>query len=300
MTNSSLQWPLLSEVVGRENVNIKFTKGPVVSKVIHFIFGLDEKFIDKPFSFFNYLCILSAKVANPSYQINIFYKYRPNSIYFDKLESFCNLINLDSESPLTPEQQQNLEQIDFKYVEHKGDLLRLYILYNYGGIYLDVDVVCMKSFDNLLVHPMTMGKEYARYKNIPYYKVFIGLCNAVILCEPKNPFIQIWIDKYFTEFKREVWDYNSIQVPSYVSKENPHLINIQPQNSFFKFSYDCEGFLNLFEYDSDISDCYCLHLWTSMYGKYLDKYNKESYFADRSNTLSKIFKEVLRNENINN
>jgi hypothetical protein len=271
---------------------LAYVEGPVVPKKIYYVFGLDKEFIKKPFSFYNYLCILSAKIVNPTYQITVFYKYRPPTFYFDELESFCELIQLDEKSPLTKEQNLSLDKINFSYYEHRCDLMRLYILYNYGGIYLDVDVVCTKPFDTLLSHKMVMGEEYARYKNIPYYKVLIGLCNAVIMCEPNNQFIKKWIDEYFIEYKQNWWDYNCIQVPRLIAKKHPSLINIQPQNSFFKFSYDCEGYLNLLEYNSDISDCYCIHLWTSMFGKYLNKYD-EKYILTNSDTLSNIFKRLL-------
>lgn len=35
------------------------------------------------------------------------------------------------------------------YVEHLADLIRLAILYKYGGIYLDTDFIVLKSFDSI-------------------------------------------------------------------------------------------------------------------------------------------------------
>jgi hypothetical protein len=273
-------------------VELKFTQGPAIPKKIYYLFGLDENFIDKPFSFYNYLCILSAKVTNPTYEITIFYKHRPQNIHFDKLASFCNLVQLDQNPPFTPEQNSSLDKVGFAYYEHWCDLMRLYILYNYGGIYLDVDVVCTKPFDTLLPHKMVMGQEQVRHKDIPYKKVIIGLCNAVILCEPQSPFIKKWIDEYFIEYKSNWWDYNSIQVPQLIAKKNPKLIYVQPYTSFFKFSYDCEGYLNLLEYNSDITNCYCIHLWTSMFANFLKDYD-EKYILTHQDTLSNIFKKLL-------
>ena len=40
-----------------------------------------------------------------------------------------------------------------------ADYIRLYALYNYGGIYLDTDVEVLKSFDDLLDLPYFIGKE---------------------------------------------------------------------------------------------------------------------------------------------
>ena len=41
-----------------------------------------------------------------------------------------------------------------------ADYIRLYALYNYGGIYLDSDVEVLKSFDDLLGRPYFFGKEH--------------------------------------------------------------------------------------------------------------------------------------------
>lgn len=43
-----------------------------------------------------------------------------------------------------------------------ADYVRLYALYNYGGIYLDCDVEVLKSFDDLLDRQMFIGRETAR------------------------------------------------------------------------------------------------------------------------------------------
>ncbi|MCR5028010.1 MAG: glycosyl transferase [Fibrobacter sp.] len=41
-----------------------------------------------------------------------------------------------------------------------ADYIRLYALYNYGGIYLDSDVEVLKPFDDLLDRPYFFGKEH--------------------------------------------------------------------------------------------------------------------------------------------
>lgn len=52
--------------------------------------------------------------------------------------------------------QEAYEQKAYGFVP---DYLRLWIVYNYGGIYLDTDVQIIKSFDPLLVHRAFAGME---------------------------------------------------------------------------------------------------------------------------------------------
>lgn len=44
--------------------------------------------------------------------------------------------------------------------EHKSDIARIQILMEYGGIYMDFDVIALRSFDSLRYYNMTMGLEY--------------------------------------------------------------------------------------------------------------------------------------------
>lgn len=52
------------------------------------------------------------------------------------------------------------EAFDRKKYAFAADFIRVYALYNYGGIYLDSDVEVLKSFNDLLSHPYFMCHEY--------------------------------------------------------------------------------------------------------------------------------------------
>lgn len=43
-------------------------------------------------------------------------------------------------------------------------LISLQALYKFGGIYLDLDTICVKPFTELLTHHFVMGQEL----NLPY------------------------------------------------------------------------------------------------------------------------------------
>lgn len=47
------------------------------------------------------------------------------------------------------------------------DYVRLYVLFNFGGIYLDTDVEVLKSFDNLLYLPAFSGYEGNKLSSFP-------------------------------------------------------------------------------------------------------------------------------------
>lgn len=52
------------------------------------------------------------------------------------------------------------EAFECKKYAFAADYIRLYAVYNYGGIYLDTDVEVLKSFDSLLHLPYFIGFEF--------------------------------------------------------------------------------------------------------------------------------------------
>lgn len=52
------------------------------------------------------------------------------------------------------------QAFDAKRYAFAADYIRLYALYNYGGIYLDSDVLAYKNFDDLLSLPYFIGEDY--------------------------------------------------------------------------------------------------------------------------------------------
>lgn len=68
-----------------------------------------------------------------------------------------------------------------------SDYIRLCVLRQYGGIYLDTDVTVLKNFDDLLDRSMFIG-----YENTGYLE------SSVMGCEPNHPLINRLLDRYLT------------------------------------------------------------------------------------------------------
>lgn len=66
-----------------------------------------------------------------------------------------------------------------------SDYIRMYAIYNYGGIYLDTDVLVLENFDKFLDNKVFVGFERENY---PF--------TAVFGAEKKNKFIKKLLDYY--------------------------------------------------------------------------------------------------------
>ncbi|CAF0870043.1 unnamed protein product [Adineta steineri] len=66
----------------------------------------------------------------------------------------------------------------YPYDIQRADVIRLIVLYVYGGIYLDLDIICLQSLDQLRTF------EFVIPKTMP-----VGLSNDFIVAQPRHPFL---------------------------------------------------------------------------------------------------------------
>lgn len=142
-----------------------------------------------------------------------------------------------------------------------SDYFRLWILYNYGGIYLDTDVEVLKSFDPLLNNKGFMGYE-AGDMHIGEY---IG--SGVIAAQKGNKTIRGLLSFY----DNMVWsesEYVNTIIFKKMYLQNPMLFNevkIYPREFFAPYSpYDNESLLS--------NNTYAIHRYNANWGLSLKGY----------------------------
>lgn len=85
-----------------------------------------------------------------------------------------------------------LEAASVKKWAFAADFIRLYAIYNYGGIWLDTDVEVFKTFDPFLHDDVFIGRE-ANFHNRPKERWLTSHCFGAI---PHHPFIKDCLDYY--------------------------------------------------------------------------------------------------------
>ncbi len=108
----------------------------MIPKIIHHCWLSGEKYPDKIRR-----CMDSWKRVLPDYEFRLWDKQR-----------------FDIESSIWVK-----EAIMHKKYAFAADYVRLYVLFHFGGIYLDSDVEVLKNFDDLLGLPYFVGKENSKH-----------------------------------------------------------------------------------------------------------------------------------------
>lgn len=96
--------------------------------------------------------------------------------------------------------------------------LHLFILkLDFGGIYLDSDVLALQSFDPLRQYEMVLGREQPE-----------ALCNGIIIARRGAPFLQLILNLYDSYLgDDEEWGYRANREPHRLALSHPELIHIE-------------------------------------------------------------------------
>jgi len=121
----------------------------MIPNQFHFVFGLKEDFGGKPFNILHYLAIKSAYDLNKPDAMYFYYTYEPSGEYWDKAKSYLTLVQVEAPTEIFGN--------PITHVAHKADIIRLQALYENGGIYMDMDTICVKSFEPLLNEKTVLG-----------------------------------------------------------------------------------------------------------------------------------------------
>ena len=238
----------------------------MIPNIFHFCYGLAEDFGGKPFSLVHFLAVKSALEVNRPDEIFFYYKYEPKGEWWDKTKKIVTMVKV-----IPPDMIFGNELV---HVAHKADILRLNILIEKGGIYLDLDTISKKSFAPLLDNKFVIGKQGKWRK--------MGLCNAVMMSEMNSGFAKIWLNEYKnfrSKGKDKYWAEHSVSVPLKLSKYHPNLLHIENYDSFHFPLYYSFSLKKLFVENNNYPNAYCHHLWEGgSWEKYLKNLTVENIF----------------------
>ena len=101
-----------------------------------------------------------------------------------------------------------------------SDYIRLYALYNFGGIYLDTDVIAVNEIDDLLKNEAFIGFENEKF-----------ISAAVLGAAERHPFIKKLLD-YYDNIEKKEFEFNnnnSLLVTNVLQKDYGLVLNNKEQ-----------------------------------------------------------------------
>jgi len=204
-----------------------------------------------PFTFVEWLLIKAITLTIKPTKILLHADDEPIGPWYDRAKKY---ITYNHVTPLSV----TSKGINITMVQHKSDFVRLEALIKYGGIYLDLDAIPLKSFDKLLKsgYNVILGRTIGNYLGVG---LMISMPNATLMRDFYEKSLEVFDGKWTTHSVKLLT--NMINEPKYTND-----ILMLDQNSFFPFSWEEQDRAALFHPDKPEfkwSLSYALHLYNS-------------------------------------
>ena len=148
-----------------------------------------------------------------------------------------------------------------------------------GGIYLDLDVMVVKSFDPLRKYECTLGLERPD-----------SLCSGIIVCVKDHPFLYLWLNSYYDDFQH-VWGYNSGKVSTRLMQRYNGLIHME------EFTLHRPDWLHIDQIFGNLTypwnNNYAIHTWIRKAGNDIQNNISPEYIKTMNSTYGQIAREVF-------
>ena len=163
--------------------------------------------------------------------------------YKDYIKSFINhnpdwkyyFWTDDSARKLIQEKHPDLLPVWDSYADpvNKADALRYVVLYEFGGVYADLDFECLRPLSRITKKYACIVSPEPFEMSVLTYDRHYFMSNAIMMCRPKHPFYKLMIKNLFTyQALREKID---VAGPTFVTSNFLQYNQLQKHyNSFYK------------------------------------------------------------------
>lgn len=287
---------------------------------IHFVYGLEADTAATNFTFLSYLALLSA-----------YHHHKPNAVvhvhhHYTLAGHWFNLLQSELGPSLALHEVADVTAVfgrPVTHYAHKADIVRLQALQQYGGVYLDADVITIRPLHSLLAYTTVLAEEpiglgLLNYALTLFYDGYgsvvermrgvDGLANAVIFAHANSPFIRSWYERY-NSFDSSDWDYHSCKLPLLMAAQSdpPAVASDLLTLSVYAFFHPQYDTLSHFFHsnDADLTRNYGIHfahlhlrLGQSDYQWYVGGVSsmEEGLERNSDNNLGRVIRGLLYNE----
>jgi FkbM family methyltransferase len=263
------------------NLGILYPKEEVateIPKIIHILFFGETEFYN-----FHHRCLHSMLQYMPDYEIWIHNSKEPNNNkYWDDIKTHKNVKIMKTVVP------QHFDGFELKHFQYKADVVRLEVLYTYGGVYLDLDMLIVKPFHDVFKsgHSFYISKER---------KGVDCLINAFLASKPKNEFLRIWLNAFKSGLRLGIWAHHIRDTNKKLLDDHPHYmhkykIKLLEGDVFMPLHWqDTEAFVRSETEPYHFPpESYGTHLWETILGDVM----KRNRFLNKQKQELNIYREV--------
>jgi hypothetical protein len=195
------EFPAFIKNASIANLGLLYPKDPCaeIPKIIHLLYFGETEFYN-----FHHRCVHSMLQYMPDYEIRIYNAKEPvGNKYWDDVKKQSPRLTIHKIAPPT-----HYDGFELKHFQYKADVVRLELLYEHGGVYLDLDMLITRTFHRVFAsgHSFYISEERSTTISPPGSTGAGGsLINAFLAAKPKNEFIRLWLNEFKSGLRLGIW-----------------------------------------------------------------------------------------------
>lgn len=234
-------------------------------RTFHFVFGLKQQ--REPFHLAHYLTLASCAATHPDARIVVHLHHEPHGPHWDRILPRIERRRVepvgwirDHEAYFDHDEGRTIIGWDLDYA-HQADVIRLQILLDEGGVYVDMDTLFIAPFPDrydavefLIGAEDPSGYHDERVVDIP-------LCNAMLAARAGSGFAATWLARMREVFDG-TWSRHSCQEAAVLADEGVWPVEVIGPEAHFSMPCTPTGLADLFERRIDVpADALSVHWW---------------------------------------
>ena len=252
---------------------------PAIPRVVHFIK------VDSRFGFLDWVAVMAARKMIKPEKILYFSAGQLNSCWWNRTKPLVTHTVLPEHVWVA---NQNNEVL--KEPAHKADFLRTALVYHLGGMYLNSDIIAVKSFDSLLDNQVVLSRQMGG-----------SPANGLILARKHSCFACSFARRACQTYNGQ-WAAHSVHTLSrmveHELKKFHDVTILEYKEGFFQFGWNHTDLHKLFEVDMDsiqfnLSDVNSLHFYNHVSAKYQQLFRNKTWLLESSSAAATAIRMVL-------
>jgi FkbM family methyltransferase len=264
--NSESELPDSIKNAAIANIGMLYGEDPCSSipKIIHLLYFGETEFYN-----FHHRCVHSMLQHMPNYDIRIYNAKEPvGNAFWDDIKKQARVSIHKMDPPVF------YDGFELKHFQYKADVVRLELLYEHGGVYLDLDMLITRPFDDVFSsgHSFYISEECANGAGNG------ALINAFLAAKPKNEFIKLWLNEFKSGLRLGIWATHIRDSNKQLLQDHPHYmhkyrIRILDGKLFMALHWqDTVAFIHSETIPHEFpSESYGTHLWETILGDVMKK-----------------------------
>ena len=179
---------------------------PAIPRIVHFVYGMMPQARPMPESVA--IAVGMAHIVYFPARVMFHVSYTPLGVWWERVKS---IVEVHVHAVATVATAQNRCLLHYA---HRADVLRLRVLEEFGGVYLDTDVIALRPL------PLNTSRFLIPWQDSPAWSwrkgsLHYGMCNAVMASEPGSSAVRALLRNYgsFRSYGRdEFWDEHSVRL----------------------------------------------------------------------------------------